>query len=104
MMIDMVIREERRTFIHTCFTTDGRHLGEAQARTLRLGMIAALRDLHLWADVRLESGEDEGLEIVLTCQPAEGDLRVLRAKLAKLLEPLPAARPETPPPANGPYR
>ena len=75
MTAAMRVIEQRRTFVHTHFVTDGERLPSDRVREIERGVLPVLRALGIVFGIHLAPPTPPGgIEIVLECIPAEAGL------------------------------
>ena len=96
MTAAMRVIEQRRTFVHTHFVTDGERLPSDRVREIERGVLPVLRALGIVFGIHLAPPTPPGgIEIVLECIPAEPEMRRIEQTLTRVLAPIPVRPPVT---------
>jgi len=85
MKAAMRVIEQRRTFVHTHFVTDGERLPRDRVREIERGVLPALRELGIVFGIHLAPPTPPGgIEVVVECIPAEPEIRRIKQTLAPM--------------------
>jgi hypothetical protein len=90
----MQIVDRWQDLVHTHFVTDAQRLSTERVREIERGFLPVLRAAGVVFGIHLaHARRDQGIRIVLECQPRGKDLERLQRELARIIEPIPIRPP-----------
>jgi len=90
----MKIVDRWQDLVHTHFVTDAVRLTAERVREIERAFLPMLRTAGVVFGIHFaHAGRDQGIRIVLECQPLGKDLEHLQTELARIIEPIPIRPP-----------